>query len=143
MTLTEIKEKLELQRVKQQDPPVTYEQALVMRALKKTYSKKKPRSNSTLTCPDCGSDHMHHYNVELFHRPEDSSGDHITIFDPYSYAWDLMNCLVPDHTVDSNFTDNPSARRGGILISFLCEECHNIIQLGIAQHKGQTHMEWL
>ena len=46
------------------------------------------------------------------------------------------------HLEGAGMTYNPSPRRGGILIEFVCECCSAWPQLGIYQHKGTTIVEW-
>jgi hypothetical protein len=37
---------------------------------------------------------------------------------------------------------NPSARRDGIRVFFVCENCGKDSALTIVQHKGETYVEW-
>jgi hypothetical protein len=49
---------------------------------------------------------------------------------------------------DHTHRDNPSARRGGIVVSFSCEDCgggkhdDDVIELIIGQSKGMTEIGW-
>ncbi len=46
-------------------------------------------------------------------------------------------------TVDKDMTNNPSDRRGGIVLGFECEFCpEHIFGLNIVQHKGSTYLNW-
>ena len=78
-----------------------------------------------LICPACGSRNVHHTKVEIFDRKEDMDGLHVTV----------QGVSVK---VDTDFTDNPSLRRGGLVIHFTCEECTGDFECNILQHKGQT-----
>lgn len=98
--------------------------------------------NTTLICPSCGSDHIHHIGVELFNRDEDSQGDHITINVPQSLGWKLIGHECPDNSVDSDMGLNPSARRSGVLVNFICEDCNDLISFGVSQHKGLSIVGW-
>lgn len=81
-----------------------------------------------LTCPQCGNTYLHHGRVEYFARDEDAAtGKHSIIED---------NGWCESRTDD--LKNNPSARRGGILIHFDCELCSGKPVLSIAQHKGIT-----
>lgn len=84
---------------------------------------------STLLCPACGGEYIHHSKVEIFDRTEDEqTGLHIT-----------AGAGLP--TVDADMARNPSSRRHGLLIHFWCEYCAAITVLSIAQHKGITYLE--
>lgn len=130
--------------------PITFEQYLMWDNLKNPHSAKvnlpmvntEGRVDNILQCPKCDSNHMHHFGIELFNREEDQKGEHITMYVPESGAWNIINVKCPNHTVDDNMGNNPSSRRTGIIISFVCEECHDIIKLNLTQHQGQTKMFW-
>ena len=96
-----------------------------------------------LQCPHCGDYYMHHYGIELFNRHEDSEyGDHIELYIPESHAWMYMNTNVQENIVDGNIKNNPSSRRSGIIIKFVCENCSAVSDFCIKQHKGHTLLEW-
>ena len=97
----------------------------------------------TLNCPCGGGGNLHQENVTVFHRGEDGK---------------LTTVLAQsDDTVQvSKFpngdTCNPSPRRHGLLLEFVCEQCHYSdkgemlqppFQLAIFQHKGHTFVEWV
>jgi hypothetical protein len=48
--------------------------------------------------------------------------------------------------VPSEYSGNPSSRRGGLCISFACEACKgiddNVLELTISLHKGTTEIGW-
>jgi len=132
--------------------PITYEQYKVWDQLKKPnkvsdvdvriYHHSDKSLHNTLECPKCESEYMHHIGVELFNCEEDEPGEHIELYLKESYGWDMLNVKCPEHTVNSDMKNNPSKRRNGLSISFVCEECHHILHLGIAQHKGLTQLSW-
>lgn len=127
--------------------PITYEQYKVWESLKNPSLKTKlveyeSHYSNSIKCPFCGEDNLHHLGVEMFHCEEDRNGYHIEIYDETSHGWPMLNIIRPENSVNDNTKANPSSRRGGILILFGCEGCHNISKLGIAQHKGQTLMSW-
>lgn len=126
--------------------PITYEQYRVWESLKSPTLKTKlveyePYSNS-IKCPICGDGYLHHLGVETFHCEEDQNGYHVELYDETSHGWAMLDIICPENTTNNDTKNNPSARRGGILILFGCEGCHNISKLGIGQHKGQTLMAW-
>ena len=84
----------------------------------------------TLTSP-CGCDNLHQESIEFFSRSEDSDkGFHVIAGDGKQL------------TVNDSMVGNPSSRRGGIKITFSCEDSNNKPVLNIVQHKGNTLMFW-
>lgn len=78
-------------------------------------SPKFASNNEFMICPICDyPEHIHTEDVEVFNRTgEDSeSGLHVRISE-----LTLMQ--------DASMLGNPSGRRQGIRIFFMCEECHN------------------
>jgi hypothetical protein len=84
---------------------------------------------NALVCPGCGSVNMHHDKVEVFERRHEDSpeGFHVAV-----------DCDAASATVDSAIVGNPSERRGGISVTFWCEQCDAKSRLDIAQDKGRT-----
>lgn len=93
-------------------------------------------STDLLVCPRCGFDHMHHQEVERWDRSEDARIE-THILAGYGHA---------QVQVEEESGRNPSSRRSGLIIRFECEGCgggpDDRIELSIAQHKGQTEIEW-
>ncbi|MHC1792150.1 hypothetical protein [Solidesulfovibrio sp.] len=89
---------------------------------------------SDICCPHCGdSMDMHHVQVEVFTRKEDSDrGDYVKARQDTSQL--STSVIHPP--------GNPSSRRSGIAIEFECFACGKHSRLGIAQHKGQTFFSW-
>ena len=90
--------------------------------------------NGKLVCPKCGDTYLHHGRVRIFTRlGEDGT------------RGCLVNSYGFDTTVSANASMNgcPSSRRDGMTIEMNCEICgEDIGRLVIAQHKGETFMEW-
>lgn len=91
-----------------------------------------------LLCPRCEGDHLHHLDVSVFSRPEDADAVTVT---------KLMNATASIAVENNRESGNPSSRRGGITIQFMCESCgsdnlDDLIELTIAQHKGSTEIGW-
>lgn len=86
-----------------------------------------------INCPHCSGDYMHHVKIDIFDCDEDAPCDMTFSLILKAFFWD--GCLKK--IVDNNVV-NPSSRRGGIVIQLLCESCHKISYLTIAQHKGTT-----
>lgn len=111
----------------------------------------------TLTCPNCESDHLHHYGFTDYDRDNDDETE--SIIDCGTVMIDNTVKKILGHSrthVKRNLAQrgglqvfsaptsdrNPSARRHGIAIKFWCEECPNISLLCIAQHKGSSLISW-
>jgi len=108
--------------------------------------------NGKLCCPLCEQEwsdgrgsYLHQYGVEAFFRDEDAQeGVHGYIADTDSSIDVAGNC--------GDTSRNPSSRRDGMIIYFQCEwhgwEIDDrpediVLELHIAQHKGDTGMYWL
>jgi hypothetical protein len=75
---------------------------------------------------------LHHEDVEVWDRGEDAVfGNHVVISDDV-----YINHIV------SHESGNPSMRRSGVQIAFICETCPAKVFLNIVQHKGNTFLEW-
>lgn len=86
--------------------------------------------NSELLCPSCGGNYLHHELVEVFERAEDEDkGIRISVEDGRA-------------KIDTSLTGNPSARRHGVSIHFSCEGCSAKPILTLAQHKGNTLVDF-
>lgn len=88
-----------------------------------------------LLCPRCSGTMMHHTKVEVFERDEDENKVIRTDVGRYG-----------THVSIENNKHNPSLRRQGIRIWFMCEQCDfdnpKGITLIMAQHKGFTITAW-
>lgn len=83
-----------------------------------------------LLCPNCGFNYLHHEKVDVFERSEDAeSGLHVSV----------SGVKAETNTALSG---NPSARRDGLTVTFSCEGCDAKPVLTIAQHKGQTFVNF-
>ena len=93
-----------------------------------------------LRCPSCGYENLHHREVCISDRGEDSeTGKSVWI----GGIGDCnSNSLEIKYAETSLMKYNPSPRRGGIVIEFDCECCNALPVLGIYQHKGSTCIEW-
>lgn len=85
---------------------------------------------TSLLCPACGSNYLHHGRVEVFCREQEDSktGKHVTV-EPNGWV-----------NTDKALANNPSKRRDGMLIHFECEECDVKTVLAVYQHKGATFL---
>ncbi len=117
-----------------------------------TRSPMFDESGNLLVCP-CECTNLHQQTVEVYQCYEDSAG----IFTEAS----LTETSVKK--IDKWCKENPSSRRNGLRIFFECEWCHfppykydengeviegidntpPLFELTIAQHKGDTHMEFV
>lgn len=82
-----------------------------------------------LICPRCQSEYTDYFHVQTFDRVEDAqSGMHTSV----------MTGVV---SVDAVMTGNPSPRRHGVRLSFVCETCAEVFAVAIYQHKGNTFID--
>lgn len=86
---------------------------------------------NTLTCPKCNSINLHQGRVNVFNRYKED--------DPYGLHIEV--CSTGFEAV-SDMIGNPSDRRNGLTINFWCENCDDVSNLQIYQHKGETILEW-
>ncbi len=101
------------------------------RKMKPTFEQYVENAGGLLECPACGGDHLHHVKVDVYERAEDQdSGLHVSVAEGKS-------------SEDANLVGNPSSRRHGLSISFRCEHCSAKPILTIAQHKGNTWVNFL
>ena len=89
-------------------------------------------TNGVLLCPHCGGDYLRHQQIDVFNRAREDSADGLAIT--------IRGCA--EQTSTDAQEGNPSHRRDGMRIMFLCEGCDQMSHLTIVQHKGQTFMEW-
>lgn len=82
-----------------------------------------------LRCPACGSIHLHHNKVDVFERRHEDSAEGFHV---------AVDCDAASATVDKSIAGNPSERRGGISITFWCEQCEAISRLDLVQDKGRS-----
>lgn len=86
--------------------------------------------DAELLCPSCGGSFLHHERVEVFERGEDDEhGIHVLVKDGKA-------------AIDTGLIGNLSARRHGLSIHFSCEGCSSQSVLTLAQHKGNTHVDF-
>lgn len=91
-------------------------------------------SITSLLCPLCGGNNLHHGAVTVFSRSEDDDNVRRTIVDRNS---------VTVRDMPNNVSGNPSSRRNGLRIGFECENCDTAeLSLDIWQHKGTTYVVW-
>jgi rubredoxin len=95
---------------------------------------------NNLQCPSCGYHFLHHREVLINDRTEDSEeGKSLWV----GGIGDMnSNSLQIKYLEASTMIYNPSPRRSGIAIEFDCECCSAKPILGIYQHKGSTLVEW-
>ena len=107
-------------------------------------------SVQVLLCPNCNEGYLHQTDVAIFHRDDDADQVKVTTV---SDGGDVHEAVIAN-----NVSLNPSRRRYGLRISFWCEHCdggltdeerengvtsHNVPDLAIYQHKGNTHIVWV
>lgn len=96
----------------------------------------------------CGNDYLHQQDITLFVRGED--GETTTVIAQNGHTAQVSSFPSDD-------TCNPSPRRHGLILEFMCESCSwdydpnkadepvftRPQRLAIYQHKGGTFLEWL
>lgn len=87
-----------------------------------------------LLCPGCGEKYITHTQVMVYDRGEDDESTKMILVDE--------DGSVTEGVVPSVFARNPSQRRHGVALKFLCEVCCGEFELTIAQHKGFTELRW-
>ena len=83
-----------------------------------------------LICPNCGSENVHMYKVEVFIRDAEDceEGTHT----------EIQGLILKQNP---SMKGNPSGRRNGVKMTFTCEQCPQHFNLLIAQHKGWEMIE--
>jgi hypothetical protein len=89
---------------------------------------------ATLRCPTCNEDYLHQTDVAVFGRVEDEDQVRVTT---------VTEKGTHEAVITNDLSLNPSPRRYGLRISFWCEHCEQVPDLGIYQHKGNTFIEWM
>lgn len=87
-----------------------------------------------LLCAGCGFEYTHCESVESFEQSDEDfnkNGVHVTV---KGYA---------NISVDCDMSGNPSYRRDGVKLTFWCEGCNKKSILTVAQHKGNTFVEYV
>ena len=97
-----------------------------------------------LECQHCGSDNLHQSGVVWFARLEDAPDANTTAFsilkqDLYDQKADPADMIIDEQPATKLKLTNPSDRRDGTHVLFMCELCEGITTLIIEQHKGSTY----
>jgi len=97
--------------------------------------------SGVLHCPRCSEPYLHQRDTTIFERAEDA--EITTVIAQNAHSVEATQFPSAD-------TCNPSSRRRGLIIEFLCESCHGedtktvpAYRLAILQHKGNTYVEWV
>ena len=95
--------------------------------------------DDSLACPYCDSDYLHQAAVEVFFRKNEDSIDGIKTT---STGGSVLGYVMASSQSNDAKNGNPSSRRDGIVIKFICENCCEDPELLIYQHEGQTFIKW-
>lgn len=87
----------------------------------------------TLECPHCGGIYLHQIRATVYEREEDADQTVVT-----EVTRDGANVT----TFPSHSSGNPSDRRQGLAITFMCEGCSAEPELAFERHKGETFVAW-
>ncbi len=93
------------------------------------------RAGWKLLCPHCEGDYLHHFTVAVYDRPREDAPSYETRIATGQGCDGGFGGDVPAR-------GNPSSRRHGVAIGFVCELCGESAELVIAQHKGKTYLAW-
>lgn len=95
------------------------------------FGEEEDSRPNAMCCPACGEQELHHYRVDVFEPDKEDSktGLHSSI-------------TSKSVATDGNLNGNPSARRHGLAIHFWCEQCLALSVLSLAQHKGQSNLDF-
>ena len=86
-----------------------------------------PESGS-IHCPSCGNEYTHHRDTTVYTRPEGEDTKTVTT---------RVNSMAGASIELGGDQDNPSSRRGSVVLHFECESrCK--FDLQFVQHKGMT-----
>lgn len=91
--------------------------------------------DSILLCPHCDNGNLHHIRTEVYVRGEEDANYGTMLIADDNSRWNNVK-------FESSFSNNPSTRRNGIRVFFVCEHCPELSVLDIIQHKGSTYIEW-
>jgi hypothetical protein len=87
--------------------------------------------NHEIACPHCGGGYLHHSAVTAYWRAAEDAHHGLRVESR------------PESVLTSmEMAGNPSSRRDGIEIQFWCDACQALPRLQIAQHKGNTELQW-
>ena len=93
--------------------------------------------DGNLACPHCSGDYMHQEAVKVYSRPKDANQVIVT-----TVTADSVERRATTTVEITDGSGNPSARRHGVTIHFRCENCGNMSDLVLGQHKGLTEVSW-
>lgn len=86
-----------------------------------------------LCCPRCGDFHIHQVGVDIFDREED---------EPRGTLTEVRKEQICSY-VKHDLSGNPSKRRDGIVIRFVCEQCPDeVFLLAFSHDRGKTLVFW-
>jgi hypothetical protein len=92
-------------------------------------------TDGLVICPRCGGDYTHHGAVTIYHRLEGEDGPRVLITK-------IADEQIATSVAAEPRSGCPSSRRDGLAIVFQCENCGQHFELTLAQHKGQTLVDW-
>jgi len=96
-----------------------------------------PGPEFDIKCVGCGSWHLHQRDVFVYTRKEDAKFALETIVDMSG-----SRSSVKPSSDEVEIDGNPSHRRHGLRIRFECEQCDDIFDMVLLQHKGTTELKW-
>jgi RNase P subunit RPR2 len=105
------------------------------------YEVELPSEHKDLRCSNCKDVFIHHTKVEVFDRREDAEMTSVTTV--WTTGYPPCYGMLHEQKKPSSEVMNPSKRRSGIRVTFVCECCSAISVMTIAQHKGHTQLALL
>ena len=92
------------------------------------------KEDEPIECNTCGGTNLHQVIVNSYFRNEDDDFVKRTISIKGNFA-------ASKYCKNEN-SGNPSPRRSGLTVLFICETCEEFQELDVYQHKGSTHIKW-
>lgn len=89
--------------------------------------------NNWIECPACNGTNITYRTIRIYDRDEDAG---------YTTKIKIDDGKVSMAEVPSQGCGNPSSRRCGVSLEFVCEGCSKDLRFEIAQHKGATAFDW-
>ena len=88
--------------------------------------------SGVLLCAHCGGEYLRHTATRNYVRDSEDSTMGARVVTTSNDSHIARNVRVGEEE------GNPSGRRDGVAIEFVCEWCPGLSELTIAQHKGMT-----
>ena len=112
--------------------------------------------DGVLMCGNCGMEFLAHSKIEIYEREKEDANEclYVKVEGRQLARCDGRRIIeinsekhlsdpIHSHWRGASSADNPSSRRSGVAITFDCEGCSMKQLMTIAQHKGQTLIDFI